>query len=697
MAMLVMRPQPNTQPPDDPKPQSHDYQLLCAQLRQQLQDKDKDLLLAAEIGQNLLKANEGLSQALSAQRSCEHCANLTNSAAAKSVNRKLRRRSSSQRVEEAAVLEHLSDNPAHSAPDAVTSSPVLPRRGSPVTHYVAASPRRMKSDDFRWPGSPGLSCRSSGGNGGSGGGNNSDAAPIPPPPRMLKHRSVSCASDLANADYYIVTLEAEYAEACAQVAKLQSRLREETHALARRAETSEGAVADLRTELAAVTDELEQLRVEKRTLVRQIKSERREQTWFETEDRDRVAKLLEKLREAEEEAARESSARAALEDNLKRCLYELDELRGQSADLAGAAKENLALNQLCERQTSHIKELQEQLESLRASYTAVTAELDAKATPLPIGCPILSPSPESIPTSSSSPSFSPPPTNPFKELASARFGAASLLEPAAPVFGQIYDRVAGPMYLSPLDIRRSLRSEMRQSRRASGASASGKGDEGDDNDREEEEGEGEGDDVYVTPLGTPLRSRAVSEDGEHGKYQDTDDVSLPPAAEAPADQALNRRPRQPRHHGVRPASVGSASPLSSRTSSPTTPSPSPARRFFSPTFANPHDLFMTPSSPALSHVARDKRQFNFQYLEPHHPQNHYLHINNNNDNDTTQHSNDDRTVTRGGPAWGSPPSRRRTSMASSIGSTDEEEGMLNGGTALLSLLWKLKEWVVPGS
>ncbi|KAJ3162176.1 hypothetical protein HDU88_007096 [Geranomyces variabilis] len=679
--MLVMRQQPNPQPPEDPKTHPHDYQLLCAQLRQQLEDKDKDLLLAAEIGQNLLKANEGLSQALLAQRTCEHCANATNSAAAKCTNRKVRRRSSIQRVEEAAALEQSADNPAHSASDAGASSPVVPRRGSPVTNYVAASPRRMKSDDFRWPGSPGLSCRSSGGN-------NGDVTTQPPPPRMLKHRSVSCASDLANADYYIVTLEAEYADACAQVAKLQSRLREETHALTRRAETSEGAMADLRTELAAMMDELEQLRVEKRTLVRQIKSERREQTWFETEDRDRFANLLEKIREAEEEAARESSARAALEDNLKRCLDEMEDLRGQLAELSSAAKENVALNQLCERQTSHIKELKEQLESLRTSYTAVTAELDAKTTPLSIGCPVMSPSPEPTPisaSSSSSPSLSRPiPTNPFKELASARFGAASLLEPAAPVFGQIYDRVAGPMYLSPLDTRRSLRSEMRQSRRASGGGASDNGDEGDDDGEEE-------DDVFVTPLRTPLRSHAVSEDGEDGKYQDRSDVSLPAAAEGPTDLVSDQRPRRPRHHGVRPVSDGDTSPSLSRTTSPTNTSPSPARRFFSPTFANPHDLFITPSSPALSRAARDKLQFNFQYLEPHHPQNHYLHMNNHDLN------NDDTKITRGGPAWGSPPPRRRASMASSIGSTDEEEGMLNGGTALLSLLWKLKEWVVPGS
>ncbi|KAJ3146585.1 hypothetical protein HDU86_008465 [Geranomyces michiganensis] len=531
---------------------------------------------------------------------------------------------------------------------------------------------------------------------------------------MLKHRSVSCASELANADYYLASLEAEYADARAQVAALQTQLREETHALARRAESSEGAMADLRTELASVTEELEQLRLEKRTLLRQIKSERREQTWFESEDRDRVASLLDKIREAEDEAARESAARAALETSLKACLDEMSKLRAQLAELSGATKENLALNQLCERQTSHIKELKEQLESLRISYTAVTLELDAAtSTPVVTGCPSPEPSATTdVPATLQTPTPAPPSslprstttnTNPFKELASARFSAGSLFEePAAPVFGQIYDRVAGPggglashtplsppsarraaaaaataasMYLAPLDIRRSLRSEMRRSRCRKGESAPADDEEVEGGEEAEDEVE-----LFDTALRSPSRSNAAA--SENGKTPSSS------RSASPNDAFPTRRPAQCPHHcpvAISTADDTDSAPSQSSPNTTTTPTTStntslPAsRRLLSPTLVTPPGLFLpSPSSPTLSAFSHASSQLH--HLHPHHPHSPHLFSENN-----TTADNDPHLMIAGSSA----------SSAYDNDGEDEEEGLLNGGTALLSLLWKLKEWVVP--
>ncbi|KAI8909330.1 hypothetical protein DFJ77DRAFT_550566 [Powellomyces hirtus] len=554
-------------------PSSTDYAQLCEQLRHcmaLLEEKDRDLLLAAEVGQLLLQQNEQLSSV-----SCQQCASLRSNKP--HITTPPRDDSSAAPPLDMKNTENPFLSPSMPKTPEPTMGEKTSRSSSPLMGYCA-SPRRPRSQEFKWPGSPVNK-------------------------RTPKQRIPSATSDFEMSDY-VVNLEQKCADFHTQVVSLQAQLREETHSQQKEKESAEAAVSELRTALSAVTEEVESLREEKRRLLRQMKNEKREKSWYENEDRDNVASLIGKVQEAEEEATREAAARQAVENRLKTLLEETGILRQRVSELGNAVKENVALNMCCERQEKLIAELKEQLEEMRVNYTNATMELDSKATPLLPGLP------ESIEHSDADEAGNDLPVNAFKELASARCSERGLPgawqdRPGSPI-GQIYDRVTGlggglashtpsppatrlpysRQYLSPIGTGRSLRSEM----------ASGVWDSDNDDDQ-----------VFLTPRKSsiastdesPVRSRRASRDrstSSRGRRPSID-LFLPPS---PALSALARRGKTGRD--------------------------------------SPNRLLRPPSEVA---IIDEERTMDSQY-------------------------------------------------------TSADDGLLNGGTALLSMLWKFREWVVTG-
>ncbi|KAJ3022944.1 hypothetical protein HKX48_004855 [Thoreauomyces humboldtii] len=301
------------------------YQQLHEQLQQALQlleEKDRDLIVAAEFGTQLLAQNADLVQA------------------SKGLG--------PSRV----VMPEFSLNGIEAS--ILSPSPMTPSgiQDTQCTADLSVSPSRgTKQDAVRWP---------------------TRGRQSPRTPR----RSVSGVSENDMSEY-VSAVERDCADLRNRVIELEAQLKARPRSHAETSETDE-----LKRMLVTREEELEMLRKDKHKLASLLAAEKRARLSDDHDLKDSLLCANAELDVARKETAQELAARRMLEKRLQRLSDELAVVRQQAIDLNGAAEKNAVLTECCERQEVLIEELKSQLEETRDSFADASRELNVKITPL---------------------------------------------------------------------------------------------------------------------------------------------------------------------------------------------------------------------------------------------------------------------------------------------------------------------------
>ncbi|KND02582.1 uncharacterized protein SPPG_03040 [Spizellomyces punctatus DAOM BR117] len=167
---------------------------------------------------------------------------------------------------------------------------------------------------------------------------------------------------------------------------------------------------DIRNELFLLCEEVDSLRAEKKRLRLQWLEDKKEKFSVEMEEREILDSLLLRVQEAEEEKAREATARQKVEGRLQAASKELRQLQAKVAQLEEKAEDGVICRDICNQQEVLVEQLKAQLEEIRVNYATVLGEMAGKLTPTRAG--------QSAGGGKRCRTYEKlvPPVNPFKEL-----------------------------------------------------------------------------------------------------------------------------------------------------------------------------------------------------------------------------------------------------------------------------------------
>ncbi|KAJ3091069.1 hypothetical protein HK102_001795 [Quaeritorhiza haematococci] len=183
-------------------------------------------------------------------------------------------------------------------------------------------------------------------------------------------RSASLSFDLTD---YVASLERANADLQVQLRASKMRFRDAQQAHARNVARLEGDIEDLRVELANAENKLKGLEGEKQRWLKERLAHRRERSSLELNDAEVIGDLNRRIRASDEETTRLLSVKRDLERRLEVTLNALQQAEGRCVELEDKMLENTILQDINEKQTRHIEELQEQLEEHRLRLQALSS------------------------------------------------------------------------------------------------------------------------------------------------------------------------------------------------------------------------------------------------------------------------------------------------------------------------------------
>ncbi|TPX71774.1 hypothetical protein SpCBS45565_g00852 [Spizellomyces sp. 'palustris'] len=342
-----------------------------------LREKERDLTIAAEVGQHLLEAHAALREAYdnyltdTSRKSVTRPPTLSRS---NSTPSGLNSRVPSFDVLTANTKRQKINDFVKSCENLFASSDVLfasqklkPRRQrqndwGPSMDYLAGSSSLAKSMELL----SGLK----------------NSLRKDPSLRSVGSQGNGSGADLSG---YVSTLEKQAQEYQTQIANLTAELKDLTIARTKEAERYALHMDETRAELGKANDKVESLLLTNRDLRRQIRDNSKEHTSLELEDQALIDTLTKKLRETEEAYQKLLQEKQNADNNLDEIASEARRLQTLVNQLERQVGDQADIKTVCEHQQTLINELQEQLEEVRGTYTVERAEWEGSTQPRGIG------------------------------------------------------------------------------------------------------------------------------------------------------------------------------------------------------------------------------------------------------------------------------------------------------------------------
>ncbi|KAI9096507.1 hypothetical protein DFS34DRAFT_660780 [Phlyctochytrium arcticum] len=336
-----------------------------------LRDKERDLVIAAEVGQHLMEAHAALREAYD-----NYLTDINQLPKSSTFSRSMSVPCFNDSHSTSVVYKNVTNSKkdkinqfVKSFEDLFTSSEML--LSVPDLSSSLSKPRKRREERDRAPSMEFLGSRASIAK------SMETLTSLRSSRKNLPLYSSSRRNDFSNTDdsqsIYTTTLEKQNVELQTQIGQLEKDIRDLT-LKNKEAQRHHDQLEELRAEQLRVHEELENLTVANHNFRKQIRDLTKERLNTEIQDNGYIERLAKKLKDTEEALAIMTEEKSKSVAYLNQVLDELGDMQNLISQLDATTKRSEEFKRICAEQQSDIEELKSQLEDLRGGQSGEREE-----------------------------------------------------------------------------------------------------------------------------------------------------------------------------------------------------------------------------------------------------------------------------------------------------------------------------------